>query len=51
MKLAHPVHIPHGLHFTLSDRSRKILVAILSTLAPYALAALGVFVYHEQYGL
>ncbi len=51
MKLAHPLHLPHALHFELSERSRQILFAIVCTLLPYVVAAIGVFAFHEQSGL
>lgn len=50
MKLSldlHPGH--HTAHIHLGPRLRKALLAIISALAPYAIAALALFAYHEQY--
>lgn len=50
MKIAHPVSLPHAPHFEIPERARKILFAIVGALLPYAVAAIGVFVFHEQSG-
>lgn len=44
------------LHFSeskplFSDRILEITLAALSALAPYAIAGLALFAYHEQFGL
>lgn len=51
MKIALHTAIEGGTlaHLHLSDRTRKILIALVSTLTPYAVAAIGVFVYHKQF--
>lgn len=49
MKLALPAQPHHPLHFHLSDRARELLLSACRTLLPYAVAALGVFAYHEQW--
>ncbi len=49
MKLAIPAHGQHSLHIQLSERTRKVLFSLCLTLLPYALAAIGVFAYHEQF--
>jgi hypothetical protein len=39
-------HHNHSWH--LGENARKILLGLLYALAPYAIAAVGVFIYHGQ---
>jgi hypothetical protein len=39
-------HNPHSLH--LGPSTRKILLGLLYVIVPYAIAAIGVFIYHGQ---
>lgn len=49
MKLAVPAHTSHTFHLQLSERAGKLLFSLCVTLLPYAVAAIGVFAYHEQF--
>lgn len=49
MKLALPAHTTPATHLQLPARSREWLFALCCTLIPYAVAAIGVFAYHEQW--
>jgi hypothetical protein len=40
------IHMPQ---LQLSQHAREILLTLCCTLIPYAIAAIGVFIYHEQF--
>lgn len=46
LHLAH--HEPLHVHLHFSEPARKALLVALSVLAPYLIAAIGVFIYHGQ---
>ena len=51
MKVANPADLDHvePIQFKLSDKARQVLIALVATLVPYAVAAIGVFAYHKQW--
>ncbi len=44
-----PIHHVEPIQFKLSDKARQVLIALVATLIPYAVAAIGVFAYHKQW--
>ena len=48
MKLALPSTHRAPFRIPLTERGREILLALVLTLIPYAVAAIGVFAYHGQ---
>jgi hypothetical protein len=43
------IHHVEPIQFKLSDKARQVLIALVATLVPYAVAAIGVFAYHKQW--
>lgn len=49
MKLELSAQIHSTRHIHLGNRAKEAILAAFGTLLPYAIAALGVFAYHEQW--
>lgn len=48
MKTVLALHHHEPVHFHLSETLRRGLIVTLSVVLPYAVAAIGVFIYHGQ---